>query len=78
MLSKLENRDIEETLRLEGVPDFEEAIFLAMEKVEALCRVQSELEAGEAQVPQPTRMYYALILQEHVEQLRTLLTKHFD
>lgn len=77
LISQLENRDITETLARSGESDLEDAIFLALDKIHALCRVQAELEQMDGQVSGETRFHFALVLEEQVATLRKLLDKQF-
>lgn len=77
MLTTIKNQDIAETLNQRGCTDLEDEIFLTFDKLQALCAVQSQLEAGEGRVSDQTRANYAMILEENAQQLRTLLERHF-
>lgn len=77
MLPNIKNRDIAETLSKRECGNLEDEIFQAVDKVQALCAVQAQLEAGEASVAGHVRGHYALVLEEQVSRLRTLLESHF-
>lgn len=77
MLANLDNKDIAETLSQREAENLEDEIFEAIDKVQALCAVQSQMEAGEGQLAGETRAHYAMILDEHARQLRALLERHF-
>lgn len=77
MLHTVENHDISETLSLQDNGELEDSIYLAVDKLEALCTVQARLEAGDAQVEPSTRMHYTMVVEEQLRELRQLLNQHF-
>lgn len=78
MLKPVNNRDIEETTSMANQIDLEDAIFLAADKLQALCTVQSELESSECPMSDKTRSHYSIILEDQMNELRRLLEQHFN
>lgn len=77
MLANIDNKDIAETLSQREGSNLEDQIFEAIDKVQALCAVQSQVEAGEGTLADATRIHYSMILDEQARQLRSLLERHF-
>ncbi|MEX1032177.1 MAG: hypothetical protein WDZ30_02335 [Cellvibrionaceae bacterium] len=77
MLQPVDNQDITETLSQRENASLEDDIFIATDKVQALCDVHAQLELSECEISRQTRVHYALVLQEQVDSLRRLLDKHF-
>lgn len=77
MLPNIRNRDIAETLTARDCGNLEDEIFQAVDKLQALCTVQARLESVEASVGNQVRCHYALVVEEQVSRLRTLLDRHF-
>lgn len=78
MRQAIENRDIRETVSLVADAELEDAIFCTMEKLQALCVVQAELEANECALAPKTRVHFAMVMEQQVGELRRLLEKQFS
>lgn len=75
MVTNIQSRDIAETLSQRDSGTLEDEIFESMAKVQALCRVQSQLEDGD--VTSRMRNHYAMVLEDQVNHLGALLDRHF-
>ena len=78
MRQTIENRDIRETMSLVENSELEDSIFLTIDKIQALCAVQAELEANECALAPKTRVHFAMVMEQQVEDLRRLLEKQYS
>lgn len=58
--------------------ELEDSIFLAVDKLHALCSAQSQLDSNDCVLSPQARNHYSIILEEQVTELRCLLNRHFD
>ncbi|MEX1033480.1 MAG: hypothetical protein WDZ30_08970 [Cellvibrionaceae bacterium] len=72
------NRDIINNLPLAGSdPQLEDALYLQVDKLLALCAVQIALAAGDHTPSPATRNHYSLVMEEQTLELRYLLDRLF-
>jgi len=58
--------------------ELEDSIFLAVDKLHALCSAQSQLDSNDCVLSPRARNHYSIILEDQVTELRGLLNRHFD
>ena len=56
---------------------FEDALFLAVDKLQALCTAQTQLDTGETPLSPSTRSHISLVIEDQVKDIRRMLVKHF-
>lgn len=57
--------------------EFEDALFLAVDKLQALCTAQSQLDNGESPLSANTRAHFSLVIEDQVKEIRRMLVAHF-
>ncbi|GAB1264812.1 hypothetical protein NBRC116493_22890 [Aurantivibrio infirmus] len=58
--------------------NLEDQIFLAVDKLHALCSAQSQIDSNDCVLSPQARNHYSIIIEDQVTELRELLNKHFD
>ncbi|HWV15356.1 MAG TPA: hypothetical protein VN030_07970 [Cellvibrio sp.] len=56
----------------------EDEIFMRIEKLEALCTVQIMLDASDTAPASQIRMYYSMVIEEQVTEMRSLLNQLYS
>ena len=70
------NQDVVESLR--DRDRLEDSIFQQLEKIQALSEAQRVIDSTEAILSAKSRQFYSVVLDEHVQELRSLLDRCFS
>lgn len=75
-LQQIINPDILDSLQAKL--GLEDAIYLQLDKLLALCAVQSVMDSSENPPALTTRSHYSMIMEEHAQELRRLIDQLFN